>query len=90
MQIQVAQVHIDNGIREDVEQCPIALAICDHFPHSLPSIEVGNDYVQINDTVYYLDDYVKEFIRNFDMPDNVYLGDEFEPFTFELGLEQEF
>ena len=81
MQITVTQENIHNGIRESQEHCAIALAIRDTFRFSKPEIEVGDDYAQIDNTLYDLPIEVISFIQEFD--DGGYY---FEPFTFELNV----
>jgi hypothetical protein len=85
MQITVTDDDIINGLVDNEEQCAIALAIRHSFPLPLQTIEVGNDYVKVNGVMYNLPHKVSRFIENFDSGLD-YLGDELEPFTFELNV----
>lgn len=78
MKIHVTQKHIDEGVRTDCENCPVAKAITEATKHHAV---VDQDLICW--TPYYRHDVptppaVREFIDRFDS------GRMVEPFTFEL------
>jgi hypothetical protein len=84
MQIQVTQDDIDFGMRDVATECAIARAVREKINYT-KSVYVGSNYVKIDSQWYNIPIEVIRFIQAFDQGDN-YLGDELEPFTFELKV----
>ena len=76
--IKVPQECIDNGIKNDPNYCPIALAIRNVVGKDL-SIDVSIDEIRIEDRTYPIS--FADFITSFDKGLNV------EPFEFELDQD---
>jgi hypothetical protein len=82
MQIQVTQENIDKGTFGNGLSCPVALALQSCIPGD---ISVGSSQVIINEISYDLPLAVVDFIDDYDQGYD-YLGEDFEPFTFELAV----
>ena len=79
LQIKVTQQHIEGGIAQSDEYCPIALVVKELLGGD-NYVEVDGDQIIINDVaVYDLPDNAREFIRAFDNDEAV------QPFEFETG-----
>jgi hypothetical protein len=82
--ISVTAEHIAEGIREDCERCPVALAIADAFP-DLTYVRVGPDNIGVQrgvgefQTLLAVPPDAQNFIWDFDD------GATPDPFTFDLN-----
>jgi hypothetical protein len=45
--VRVSQSHIDKGIKQDCEKCPVALAVLDAFPDA-KWVSVDDDTIEVN------------------------------------------
>jgi len=85
--INVTAEHIENGVRENCERCPVALAIMDAFPGA-SGIYVESRVFSISRDGYRRDEIklpreASEFIWDFDASKTV------QPFSFELDYPAE-
>jgi hypothetical protein len=82
MKIQVKQEHINDGLRGNNSQCPIALAVGDAFPEAkLVSVRSKSIFVYhdpVGRKVFKQSEEVQKFVGEFDKGFKVY------PFSFEL------
>jgi len=78
MIIEVTQKDIDNGIRCDIGNCPIALAMTRRFNKR---VTIGQSYTLCNDKVVSLPFDARTFILEFDD------GKIVQPFTFNIREE---
>lgn len=74
--IQVKQIHINTGEKEDCRFCPVALALSDAMPEFC--WEVRRHWIVINNELIKMPIIVQDFISAFDS------GQPVEPFEFEL------
>jgi len=79
LMLNVQQKHIDNGIAESCNKCPIALAVEEKYP-LFNDIEVESSMIAVNfqnaEYMYTLPLVAQQFIKSFDC------GTEVEPFFF--------
>lgn len=61
----VTQEDIDKGIKEDVNNCAVALAVKRLFPEDR-NVYVENPGIDINGEFYLVPKHIEEFINNFD------------------------
>lgn len=61
--INLAQEHINKGIKGNVKLCPIALAIKDAVTLA---VEVGANTANIGNDTYLLPSHIRKFIHRFD------------------------
>ena len=77
VEIDVTQLHIENGTQLDCRECPIALAITDKLGLIA---EVTLSQAEVCGTLYKLPHEANNFMRQFDAPN--YHNYELEPFSF--------
>lgn len=80
MIIRVTQQNIDNGVRQQYDACPVALALRDATAREW---QVTKNYAQyaLGSLILALPETARDFIRSFDA------GREVRPFEFDLLLE---
>ena len=66
LHINVTQDHIDNGVKDNCKQCPVALAIIEQYPDS-KMVKVFPDYIKIDTNYYNVQESLSDFVFDFDM-----------------------
>ncbi len=72
MLIKVTQEHIDNGIREDCNKCPVALALCTVLQDKAIKVSVFKDQLYFQ---YYIDGYMKIKKIQTSVKTNIFISD---------------
>lgn len=79
--VSVRQKHIDAGMRQMGQCCPIALAIREQYCIASVDIMVSRDRAYIHGGVYKMPDSAIDFVRKFDDKQFV------KPFVFSINLK---
>ncbi len=75
---RVTQEHIDNGVRDNCFECPVALAI---LTTTTEVVDVERSHIAIGERCYPMPETARRFVAAFD------LGEPVEPFSFSLEVE---